>query len=100
MPTSHDGQQRAKHLRAWREHQRSLVEGVHCEIRQGLFDRYYLFHPTMCQPYLAWSGSRFVPVTPQGWPTSEVQVCNFANPAEAHAYCRQHKLEPRQEKRP
>lgn len=68
----------------------------HCEIRKGLFDRFYIFHPTMCIPYLAWSGSTWVPATPEGVPTGGVQVCNFLTEQEARDYCKERGLVPAQ----
>jgi hypothetical protein len=58
-----------------------LSDGV---IRPGLFDRWYIFHPS--DPRLAWSGSQWVPSTQEGYPTSGIQVCNFDDADEARAY--------------
>lgn len=64
-----------------------------CEIRKGMFDRFYLFHPTMCGPYLAWSGSRWTKVSPEGLPLDRVQACNFETVEEARDYCEKNHLE-------
>jgi hypothetical protein len=64
-----------------------------CRITQGLFDRWYIFHPTMCIPYLAWSGRQWVAAS-EGLPTGNVQVCNFPTEQEAREYCREHRLDP------
>jgi hypothetical protein len=63
-----------------------------CRLRQGLFDRWYIFYPSS-EPR-AWSGSRWVPANPNGIPTGQFQVCNFSTEEEAREYCREHGLVP------
>lgn len=58
-----------------------------CRIRQGLFDRWYLFHPLSDE--MGWSGSRWVACNPRGLPTGDVQLCNFASEQEAREYCKE-----------
>jgi hypothetical protein len=62
-----------------------------CKLRQGLFERWYIFHPHNI--VLAWSGSRWVACFPDGLPR-ETQVCNFATEQEAREACREYGLEP------
>jgi hypothetical protein len=51
-------------------------------IKQGAADQWWIFHPT--NDALGWSGSTWVPCDPVlGFPTGDVQVCNF--PTEKHA---------------
>jgi hypothetical protein len=63
-----------------------------CRLREGIFDRWYIFHPT--RDDLAWSGSQWVPSSPEGLPTGSFQVCNFFTEQEARDYCREYALEP------
>jgi hypothetical protein len=53
-------------------------------IRQGLFDRWYIFHPD--DDLRAWSGSRWVPSTPEGLAAGGIQIANFSTESEAHDY--------------
>jgi hypothetical protein len=65
-----------------------------CKIRQGLFDRWYLFRPG--RPYgeeQAWSGMTWVPASEFGQPLGRAQVCNFSTREEAIEYCREHGLD-------
>lgn len=38
---------------------------------------------------LAWSGSRWVPHR-NGWPTSDLQICNFETREDAQTYVEEH----------
>lgn len=63
-----------------------------CRIRQGLFGRWYIFHPgTLAK---GWSGSQWAGCSEDGYPTGMFQVCNFESEQEARDYCREHGLEP------
>lgn len=64
-----------------------------CVLRQGIFARWYLFHPE--NRFKGWSGSQWVTCRPDGLPT-HTQVCNFTTEDEAREYCREHGLEPEQ----
>lgn len=64
-----------------------------CIIRQGIFDRWYIFHAWNITK--AWSGSRWVSCSCDGTPHL-VQVCNFTTDEEAREYCRENGLEPQQ----
>jgi hypothetical protein len=55
-------------------------------IRQGAFDRWYIFHEFNDEA--AWSGSRWVPCTPDGIPVGGMQVCSFETVDEAIAFSR------------
>lgn len=55
-----------------------------CILRQGLFDRWFIFHPHNVTR--AWSGSDWVSCGPDGLPHM-VQVCNFDNEEQARDYC-------------
>jgi hypothetical protein len=59
---------------------------MNCRLNQGLFDRWYIFHPT--DDRRAWSGSRWVPVSEQGLPAGGVQVCNFESEQAAAEYAK------------
>ena len=68
-----------------------------CILRQGIFDRWFILHPTFFHPAnvrKGWSGSSWVPCTEEGVPAADVQVCNFTTEQEARDYCREHGLEP------
>jgi hypothetical protein len=62
-----------------------------CILRQGIFDRWFIFHPHNIVK--AWSGSKWVSCSPDGVPHL-VQVCNFESEADAREYCRENGLEP------
>lgn len=64
-----------------------------CRIRQGLFDRWYIFHPFFKRER-AWSGSRWVGCDAQGLPADNVQVVNFDSEKHAREYCREVDLKP------
>ena len=53
-------------------------------LRQNAFDRWILVDAM--DESKAWSGSRFVPITEQGFPASDVQVSNSDSREEAAAY--------------
>lgn len=67
---------------------------MRCEIRKGIFDYFFIFHPFMCFPYLAWSGLKFVPSTCLGIPINGEKVCSFTSEEEARTYCAEHNLQP------
>jgi hypothetical protein len=48
---------------------------------QNAFDRWIVIDAT--NELLAWSGSRFVPITDEGFPASDVQVSNLETREEA-----------------
>ena len=87
------------------EHENSLVEifrvdpdlddfamrGGRCVVRQGIFDRWYIFHPV--DPSLAWSGQRWTFCRADGLPAG-IQVCNFETEQDALDYCRENGLQP------
>lgn len=58
-------------------------------VKQGIFDRYFIFHPN--DDRMAWSGARWVPCWPDGRPVN-IQVCNFANIGDAKEYARSNPL--------
>jgi len=62
-----------------------------CRIRQGIFDRWYIFHPT--NDSMAWSGSHWVGCCFNGLPYN-VQVCNFDSEDQALEYCQKGNLTP------
>lgn len=64
-----------------------------CRIREGLFGRFYIFHPT--RDDLAWSGSRWVDCSPDGL-SRETQVSNFETEQDARDACRDYGLEPQE----
>jgi hypothetical protein len=53
-------------------------------LRQNAFDRWIVVDAT--DESMAWSGSRFVPITEQGLPASNVQVSNLDTREEAAEY--------------
>ncbi len=53
-------------------------------LRQNAFDRWIIVDAA--NENLAWSGSRFVPITDEGFPASDVQVSNL-DTREAAAEC-------------
>jgi hypothetical protein len=53
-------------------------------LRQTAFDRWIVVDAA--DESKAWSGSRFVPITEQGFPASAVQVSNLDTREEAAAY--------------
>lgn len=57
-------------------------------IRQGQFERWYIFHPEDVR--LAWTGSQWTAVWPDGFPVGGVQVCNFGTEQEAADYAALH----------
>jgi hypothetical protein len=63
-----------------------------CRLRLGIFNRWYIFHPHNITK--AWSGSSWVPSSVDGFPTGDVQVCNFVTERSARDYCRENGLEP------
>jgi hypothetical protein len=50
-------------------------------LRKNAFDRWILIDAT--NELLAWSASRFVPITDEGFPASDVQVSNVDTREEA-----------------
>lgn len=64
-----------------------------CRIRQGLFGRWYIFHPDEGDAQ-AWSGARWVPADTDGIPIGKFQVCNFESEEEAREYCNRYDLKP------
>lgn len=56
-------------------------------IKQNLFERFIIVRAD--NPFLAWSGSRWVPVTLGGWPTGPAQVSNLETYKEALVYADQ-----------
>lgn len=73
----------------------------HCRIREGLFGRFWISHPSQIPPYLGWSGSRWVTCTEDGLgiKPDDTQVANFDTEEEARNYCREVGLEPIDEAR-
>jgi hypothetical protein len=65
--------------------------GRKCQLRQGIFGRWFIFH--WIDPVLAWSGSEWTFCLTDGTPRG-VQVCNFESEQEARQYCADHGLEP------
>lgn len=61
-----------------------------CRLLRGIFDR--LFLVSAAEPWLAWSGSRWVPHI-KGQPVSTIQVCNFTDETKARQYASEHGLE-------
>jgi hypothetical protein len=59
---------------------------------RGIFDRWFIQHAN--NEHLGWSGSSWVPMSPEGVPTGDVQVCNFETMKEAAGYCQQAGLIP------
>lgn len=55
-----------------------------CILRQGIFDRWFIFHPYNITR--AWSGSDWVACCYDGVPQA-VQVCNFESEEDAREYC-------------
>jgi hypothetical protein len=55
-------------------------------LRQNAFDRWIVMDAT--NELMAWSGSRFVPITDEGFPASDVQVSNLDTWEEAATYAR------------
>lgn len=56
---------------------------MNCRIKLGMFDRWYIFHPS--EDSFAWTGSRWA-MTVDGFPAGGVQICNFATLEEAEEY--------------
>jgi hypothetical protein len=54
------------------------------ELRQNVFDRWIIVDAT--NENLAWSGSRFVPITDEGFPASDVQVSKLDTREDAAEY--------------
>ena len=55
-------------------------------LRQSAFDRWIVVEAA--NEGMAWSGSRFVPITMDGLPASDVQVSNLDTREEAAAYAK------------
>jgi hypothetical protein len=55
-------------------------------LRQNAFDRWIVVDAA--DESKAWSGSRFVPITDEGFPASDVQVSNLDTQEEAAEYAR------------
>ena len=53
-------------------------------LRQNAFDRWILVDAM--NEAMAWSGSRFVPITDEGFPQSDVQVSNLDTREDAAEY--------------
>lgn len=53
-------------------------------LRQNVFDRWIIIDAT--NESMAWSGSRFVPITVEGFPASVVQVSNLDTREDAVEY--------------
>jgi hypothetical protein len=65
-----------------------------CVIRQGIFERWFIFHPeSVVDGARAWSGSKWVKCGHDGVPYL-VQVCNFTTEKEAREYCAENGLDP------
>lgn len=56
-------------------------------IKQNLFERFIIVQAH--NPYLAWSGAHWVPVTPTGCPAGPTQVSNLETYKEALQYAEQ-----------
>ena len=57
---------------------------MNVRLRQNAFDRWIVVDAA--NESTAWSGSRFVPITPEGLPASDVQVSNLDTREEATEY--------------
>lgn len=55
-------------------------------LRQNAFNRWIVVRGDA--PELAWSGSRFVPITDEGFPASDVQVSNLDTREDAAEYAK------------
>jgi hypothetical protein len=55
-------------------------------LRQNAFDRWIVVDAA--NEAMAWSGSRFVPITVEGFPASDVQVSNLDTREDAAEYAR------------
>lgn len=64
-----------------------IILGMKCYLKRGLFDRWFIVHPT--DDNLAWSGSRWV-AHDNGLPTGGVQICNFTTEDEAYEYAKRY----------
>jgi hypothetical protein len=53
-------------------------------LRQNAFDRWIVVDAA--DESKAWSGSRFVPITPEGFPASDVQISNLDTREDAAEY--------------
>ena len=60
---------------------------VRCFLKRGIFDRWFIVNSD--DVLSAWSGSRWVPVTCNCVPASDVQVCNFGSLEAAAEYARE-----------
>lgn len=49
-----------------------------------MFDRWIIVHADY--PQMAWTGLRWAPITPEGMPAGQFQVCNFATYTDAEVY--------------
>jgi hypothetical protein len=67
------------------------MERPKVRIREDLFGRWIVVSAT--KPDLAWSGSRWVPITKQGFPASAVQVSNLRTESAAAEYARSYGFE-------
>lgn len=54
------------------------------KLRLAAYNRWIICHPD--NPWLAWSGLRWVPVDDAGVQAGPVAVCNFGTEAEANLY--------------
>lgn len=64
---------------------------MNCKVRQGVFNRWYIF--SAIDPFLAWGGSGWIFCAKDGRPLG-VQLCNFETEDEAREYCREVGLVP------
>lgn len=62
------------------------VDKMKVVLRRNAFNRWIVVRND--DPELAWSGSRFVPITDEGFPRSDVQVSNLDTREDAAEYAR------------
>lgn len=67
-----------------------MSQETRCTIRLGAFRRWFIQNTN--DPRFAWSGSRWVPATPDGAPDALIQVCNFGTEKEAVEYANKYGL--------
>lgn len=76
-----------KALTKWFKFRPEYDNNMKIKIKQNLFERFILVQAN--NPFLAWSGSSWVTVTPLGYPAGPTQVSNLETYKDAILYAEQ-----------